>query len=94
MLGREELDICHITISSLFPCVCMTTLTSTIATYFRTRSLNTHLLDVDRLHRKKYRRIRKYPNHVTEVVNSKKNGVPAVIRKSAIEIIITFSIFP
>ena len=94
MLGREELDICHITISSLFPCVCMTTLTSTIETYFRTRSLNTHLLDVDRLHRKKYRRIRKYPNHVTEVVNSKKNGVPAVIRKSAIEIIITISIFP
>ena len=85
MLGREELDVCHITISSLFTCVCITTLTSTIVTRFRTHSLNTHLLDAGHLHLKKYQRIRKYPNHVTEVVNSEKNGVPAVIRKSIIE---------
>ena len=53
-------------ISSFFPCVCMTILSSTVTTRFRTHSLITHFLDADRLHRK-YQRIRKFPNHGTEV---------------------------
>ena len=42
-------------------------------------------LSADRLHRM-YRRIRKYPNHVTGVCKFRnKNGFPAVTRKSAFD---------
>ena len=54
-------------------------------TCFKTHSLITHLLDAYLLHRK-YRRIRKYPNHVIEskCVNSGTKHLSSVIRKSAI----------